>query len=75
MCCGEAFHRLGAQGVKVLILVGALPLPSVAPVSQGGFGVGAQAICFLTIVALLDLQHSEELFKRTILHSFSVCGG
>jgi hypothetical protein len=23
MCCGEDFHRLGVQGVEVLILVGA----------------------------------------------------
>jgi hypothetical protein len=34
---GEAFHRLGVQGVEVLILLGALFLPSVAPVSQQGF--------------------------------------
>jgi hypothetical protein len=37
MCCGEAFHRLGVQGVKVLILLGALFLPSVAPTSQQNF--------------------------------------
>jgi hypothetical protein len=36
MCCGEAFHGLGIQGVKGLILVGALLLPSVGPVSQWG---------------------------------------
>jgi hypothetical protein len=30
MWCGEAFYRLGVQGVKVLILLGALFLPSVA---------------------------------------------
>jgi hypothetical protein len=36
---GEAFYRLGVQGVEVLILVGALFLPSVAPASQKGFGV------------------------------------
>jgi hypothetical protein len=34
---GEAFYGLGAQGVEVLILLGALFLPSVAPVSQQGF--------------------------------------
>jgi hypothetical protein len=31
---GEAFHRLGVQGVEVLILLAALFPPSVAPVSQ-----------------------------------------
>jgi hypothetical protein len=39
MWCGEAFYGLGVQGVEVLILLGALFLPSVAPVSQQGFGV------------------------------------
>jgi hypothetical protein len=34
---GEAFYGLGVQGVKVLILLGVLFLPSVAPVSQQGF--------------------------------------
>jgi hypothetical protein len=34
---GEAFYRLGVQGVEVLILLGALFLPSVAPASQQGF--------------------------------------
>jgi hypothetical protein len=34
---GETFHRLGVQGVKVLILLGALFPPSVAPVSQQYF--------------------------------------
>jgi hypothetical protein len=33
---GEAFYGLGVQGVKVLILLGAL-FPSVAPASQQGF--------------------------------------
>jgi hypothetical protein len=37
--CGETFHRLGVQGVEVLILLTALFLPSVAPASQQGFGV------------------------------------
>jgi hypothetical protein len=37
--CEEAFYRLGVQGVEVLILLGALFPPSVAPVSQQGFGV------------------------------------
>jgi hypothetical protein len=36
---GEAFHGLGVQGVKVLILLAALFPPSVTPVSQRGFGV------------------------------------
>jgi hypothetical protein len=39
MCCGEAFHGLGVQSVEGLILVGALFPASVAPVSQGGYGV------------------------------------
>jgi hypothetical protein len=34
MWYGETFHRLGVQGVEVLILLGALYLPSVAPASQ-----------------------------------------
>jgi hypothetical protein len=33
----EAFHELGVQGVKVLILLGALFPLSVAPVSQQYF--------------------------------------
>jgi hypothetical protein len=37
MWYGETFHRLGVQGVEVLILLGALFLPSVAPVSQQDF--------------------------------------
>jgi hypothetical protein len=42
-CClsvtwhGEAFYRLGIQGVEVLILLCAFFLPSVAPVSQLDF--------------------------------------
>jgi hypothetical protein len=35
--CGETFYWLGVQGVEILILLGALFLPSVAPVSQQGF--------------------------------------
>jgi hypothetical protein len=34
---GEALYRLGVQGVKVLILLGAFFLPSVAPASQKDF--------------------------------------
>jgi hypothetical protein len=34
----EAFYGLAVQGVKVFILLGALLLPSVALVSQQGFG-------------------------------------
>jgi hypothetical protein len=56
MCCGEALHRLGTQGVKCLILVGALFLLSMTPTSQRVFGVKAQAICFCTIVTLLDIS-------------------
>jgi hypothetical protein len=36
---GEAFQRLGVQGVEVSILVGGLFLPSMTPVSQQDFGV------------------------------------
>jgi hypothetical protein len=36
---GEAFYRLGVQGVKVFILFDDLFPPSVAPASQQGFGV------------------------------------
>jgi hypothetical protein len=38
-CFGEAFHRLGVQGVDGLILLGALLLPKVSPASRGRFGV------------------------------------
>jgi hypothetical protein len=34
---GEALYGLGVQGVKILILLGAFFLPSVAPVSQQEF--------------------------------------
>jgi hypothetical protein len=34
---GEDIHGLGVQGVKVLILLGALFPQSVAPASQQGF--------------------------------------
>jgi hypothetical protein len=34
---GEALYGLGVEGVKVLILLGALFLPRVAPVSQQDF--------------------------------------
>jgi hypothetical protein len=37
MWYGEAFYGLGVQAVEVLILIGALFLPSVSPVSQQGF--------------------------------------
>jgi hypothetical protein len=37
MWCGEALYGLGVQGVEVLILLGALFLPSAAPVSQQDF--------------------------------------
>jgi hypothetical protein len=39
MRCGEAFYRLGIQSVEVLIFLGALFTPNVAPASQEGFGV------------------------------------
>jgi hypothetical protein len=34
---GEAFYWQGIQGIDVLILLGALFPPSVAPISQQGF--------------------------------------
>jgi hypothetical protein len=34
---GETFYELGVQGADVLILLGALFLPSVPPASQQGF--------------------------------------
>jgi hypothetical protein len=37
MWCGEALYGLRVQGVEVLILLGALFLPSVAPASQQDF--------------------------------------
>jgi hypothetical protein len=37
-------------------VVGVLLLPSVTPAIQQGFGVGAQAICFCSIVTILDLS-------------------
>jgi hypothetical protein len=55
MCCVDAFHRLGVQGVEGYILVGALFTPIVVPVSRRDFGVRAQAICFCIIVAILEL--------------------
>jgi hypothetical protein len=39
MWCGEVFYRLGVWSVEVLILFGALFLPSVAPVFQQDFVV------------------------------------
>jgi hypothetical protein len=35
--CGEAFYRLAVQGIKILILFGALFPPSAAPASQQEF--------------------------------------
>jgi hypothetical protein len=35
--CGEALYGLGVQGVDVLILLGSVFLPSVAPASQRNF--------------------------------------
>jgi hypothetical protein len=39
MWYGKAFFRLEVQGVKVLVVLGALFPPCVAPVAQQGFGV------------------------------------
>jgi hypothetical protein len=50
---GEAFYRLGVQGVEDLILLGVLFTPSVAPSSQQDFGV-----CFCTLVAIVDASFS-----------------
>jgi hypothetical protein len=37
--CNVAFHGLEVQGIGILVLIGALFPPSVAPGSQEGFGV------------------------------------
>jgi hypothetical protein len=37
MLCGEAFYKLSVPGVEVLILLGELFTPSVAPMSQQDF--------------------------------------
>jgi hypothetical protein len=67
MWCGEVFHGLGVQGVKVLILLGALFPPSMVPVSQQGFG--AHTFCFYALVTILDLW--SLLLKGFILtHAF-----
>jgi hypothetical protein len=42
---GEAFYRLGIQGVEVFILLGALFLPSVVPVSQQDFWFTKFTLC------------------------------
>jgi hypothetical protein len=39
MWCREAFYGLGVQGVEFLIFLGALFLPTVAPVSQQDFDI------------------------------------
>jgi hypothetical protein len=39
MWYGEAFYRLGVQGVEVLILLGALFPPNMSPASQQGLEV------------------------------------
>jgi hypothetical protein len=46
MFYGEAFHGVGAQGVKVLILLAALFL-------------GAHAVCFCALITILDLPDCE----------------
>jgi hypothetical protein len=42
---GEAFHGLVVQSVNVLILLGALFPPIVAPASQQDFGVMELTLC------------------------------
>jgi hypothetical protein len=55
MWCGEALYRLGVQGVEVLILLGAFFLSSVAPSVSARFLIyRAHAICFCTLVTILD---------------------
>jgi hypothetical protein len=51
---GEAFYRLGVQGVKVFILFGASFLPCVAPVSQQGFDSWSSWCLLLYPVGHLD---------------------
>jgi hypothetical protein len=53
MKCGEAFHRLGVHGAKVLILVVALFLPSVVQ----------------HLREVLESQSAGSLLPCTILHS------
>jgi hypothetical protein len=43
----------------------ALLHPGMAPASQQGFGVGAQAICFCTVVAILDLPYIHSCIEST----------
>jgi hypothetical protein len=64
MWYGEAFHRLLVHGVKVLILLGALFPPSVAPASQQFWSHGAHAFCFCTTVAILDPPQTYNLIKQ-----------
>jgi hypothetical protein len=45
--CGEAFYGLGVHGVEVLILLGALFPPSVAPESQQGFDLWSSCCLLL----------------------------
>jgi hypothetical protein len=53
---------LGVLGVEVLILLGALFMPNVAPVSQQGFLIhGAHALCFCALVAFLDPPFDQVL--------------
>jgi hypothetical protein len=59
---GEAFHRLGIQDVKILILLGALFPPSVAPAFQKGF-----LFMELTLSASVPLLPSWILFNDILL--------
>jgi hypothetical protein len=55
MWCGDAFYGVKVQHVEVLILLCALFLLSVAPVSQHCTLIhGVHTVCFCALVAILD---------------------
>jgi hypothetical protein len=52
---GEALYRLGVQGVKVLILFGALFLPLYGLSISARFLIyRSHAVCFCALIAILD---------------------
>jgi hypothetical protein len=51
---GDTFYRLGVLNVVVLILIGALFLPSGSSVSARFWSHGAHAVCFHILVTILD---------------------
>jgi hypothetical protein len=59
MWLGKAFYGLGVQGVEVLIVLGAVFLPSVVPVSQQDFSFTELTLCFCALVTILDLPSED----------------